>query len=506
MSAAAAQGLGGISYPVEPPSLTPGVRASATYSDNIDLRPSGREKGDLLFEVSPYITAESNAPRANYRLSYQMRNFFRVREGEFNLLRHSLNGRGSFALVGDRLWVDAAAFMGNVAQSVNGPISADPGASFDNSARVSRFSVSPWYRDRLGNFADYTLRYSLAHNGGNSSYALARIEQGASATVDSIDTGSPWNWRYEGNYQLRDYGKDFTGNDFSRGRRTSTGTLFYRLNPNIRVFGMVVYEQIDGLRNSDGDDFGYGPGLGFDWRPSIRTSVSASLSRRYYGTVGEARASYSRGNATMGVNFSRSVITNARDSLLFFDPMALTTGDLGVGAANPVLSDLSSRGILLPPGLALSQSLVTDSPMLDRRATAFFGLHGARNSLTFSGFLSNRTSSVTVDPTTVAGIRASTTQGGVFFGELHERGVIASYQRRLDVRSAIDVSLDRRTVTSPTAGFATRFITLRAGYSTQLTSDTTAFTGIRRTQQRGNNGSSSYDENAIYAGVDVRFR
>ncbi|MFP5405547.1 MAG: hypothetical protein ACLGHY_04140, partial [Gammaproteobacteria bacterium] len=200
---------------------------------------------------------------------------------------------------------------------------------------------------------------------------------------------------------------------------------------------------------------------------------------------------------------------SADASLLLFDPMALTTGaSLGTsGAVNPLITDLASRGILLPPGLALSQNLVTDAAVLDRRLTAFYGLSGARNSLTFSGFLTNRTSTVeAASTTTISGFRGSINEGGVFSGDLDQRGVIASYQHRFDARSAIDVTVDHRRVSSPTVGFASRLLIMRAGYSTQLTGDTTAFAGVRHSRQRGEHGSASYDENAIYAGVDVRFR
>ncbi|MCC7059442.1 MAG: hypothetical protein IT508_04340, partial [Burkholderiaceae bacterium] len=66
LGTASAQGTG-IAYPIQPPVLLPGVRASAAYSDNVLLSDSNK-KGDMIIEVSPYIPAQSNAPRANYSL------------------------------------------------------------------------------------------------------------------------------------------------------------------------------------------------------------------------------------------------------------------------------------------------------------------------------------------------------------------------------------------------------------------------------------------------------
>ncbi len=500
MAGASAQGLG-LGYPIDPPRVLPGVRASATYSDNVGHRPDGRENGDMIMEVSPYITARSDAPRASYNLFYQLRNFWRVGDNEFTLARHALNGAGSFALVDDRLWVDVSGFMGTINASPAGTISTDPGSSFSNTTNIRHFTVSPWYRDNLGRLATYQLRYHLAHTGGNSGFATAKLSHRVSADVDGIPGSSPWNWRWYGNMQRREFDRGI-----NRDRRASGAALYYTIDPQLRIFGTIDYEQIDGLVNEDGDDFGYGPGAGFDWTPFLRTTLSGSISKRYYGTVGHLNASHSMHNATMGLRYSRSVLTSADASLLLFDPRSIAAGGFGFTGVDPVLNNLISSGIVLPEGTLFTQSSFTDAAVLDRRMTLFWGLRGARNSLTLSGWVSNRESTTELGATaTVTGIRGTSTVGGVFTGELRERGVAASFQHRLDGRSAVDVSLDRRRHDSPTAGFETELTTLRAGYRTWLTADTAAFAGVRRTEQDGRGTGASYDENAIYAGVDVRF-
>lgn len=496
---AGAQGSG-VAVPIERPVLFPGVRASATYSDNVLHTRTGKT-GDVILEVSPYIRAQSSAPRASYDVLYQIRNFVRVNEGETNFFRHALNGNGSFALYEDKFWVDLFGYAGTINASANGPIAFDPGASFVNTANIRIFSVSPWYRDRLGNFATYQLRYTATNTSGNTGLTVARLNQSGSAIVDGIDDGSsPWNWRWHGEFQQTQF-----ANDFTRNRRGSGITVYYRLNPELRVFGTYDYDQIDGLRNRDGDDFGYGPGAGFDWRPNSRTTLSASASHRYYGTVSNAQATYTLRRSTMGLTWSRSVLTSADASLLFFDPASITSG--GLGNINPVMANLIAAGIVLPAGTALTQGLVTDAAVFDRRLTAFYGLQGNTQSLTFSAYYSNRESATTFASTmAITGIRGGITTAGVFTGELRQRGVAINYQHRLDARSRIDVLLNRATVDSTASQADTRLVTLQGGYTTELTRDTTAFGGIRRTQQSSGGGGARYDENAIFGGVDVRFR
>lgn len=501
-SGAAAQGLFGSGYPLEKPDIRAGVRASATWSDNVRHRSRGGDS-DIVLEVSPYIVAESSSSRADYRLFYQVRNFVRLRDSDTNFLRHALNARGSFTLVDDRFGVDLTGFMGTIGASPTGAISTDPGSSFTNTANVRHFSISPWYRDTLGRLATYQLRYSLAHTGGNSSFATAKYSHRASAQVDGVPRqGSRWNWRWLGEIQRREF-----RNDLTRDRQHSSGMLFYTVNPSLRVYGMIDYEQIDGLRNEDGDEEGYGPGAGFDWTPFRRTSLSGSVSKRYYGTVGNLGVSHTMRRATMGLRYSRSVLTSADASLLMFDPASITSGGLGFGPSmNPVISSLLSAGIVLPPGAILTQGMFTDAAVLDRRLTAFWGLRGTRNALTITGFFSNRESTTELQSSTqFTGIRGSPTFGGIFVGEIRERGLVTAYSHRLDGRSAVDVVLDRRRIESPTAFFETEYTTFRVGYRTWITSDMAGFAGVRRTVQTGKGRSASYDENTIYAGVDMRF-
>lgn len=496
----AAQGTG-ISIPIEPPILQLGVRTSATYSDNILLAPSGQEESDWLIEASPRVTARSNSPRANYYLFYEMRNFLRVDSGDSEVARHALNATGSFALVEDRLWLDLAGYMGTATDSVTGPIAVDPSSSLVNTAKIRRFSVSPWYRDRIGNAASYELRYAVAHTGGDAGFALAEIDHTASASIDGIARGaSPWNWRVFGEAQRREFESDVT-----RDRELAGARIFYRLNPELRVFASAEYERIENVRNADGEDSGYGPGLGFDWAPNQRTRLEASATRRYYGTIADARASYTTLRTTMGFTYSRGIITSSDSSLLFFEPTALTTGPSGSPGANSVIDGLVAGGLVPSVATSLTRGLITDAAMRDRRFMLFWGLRGVRNSLTLSGWESKRRPST--DLSALAAILAPGGGTGTLFSEeFTEHGLGLTFQHRLDARATIDVVLDQRQTKSADQNFKTRLTTFWIAYMTQLTSRTSAFAGVRAVRQSGEGGPIDYDENAAVLGLDFRFR
>lgn len=487
----------------ERPSFLPGVRVSTTYSSNPLLQTGDRPDAGFIHEVSPYLQASSNSPRANYSLNYQLRNLWLAGADapDTHKLRHALNARGSFALLGsDRFWVDLTGYMGTVNNSLTGPLAPDPGSSFVNVSSARHFSISPWFRDRIGSSAEYQLRYLAAHTGGNTGFALAKLDQRVSGAINSLASASPWNWGFNSMFQRRDF-----SNNVTRDRVDATATLGYRLNPALRVYGLIVYEHIEALRNDKGKDSGVGPGVGFEWRPSQRLTVSGSVSDPYYGMAGEGRIAYTAQNSTFGLHYSRGVYTSSDASLLAFDPNQLTSGQLGAVGINPALASLLGRGIVFPPGVNLTQSLITDAAMLDRRLTLFYGLTGNRNSLTLQAFMANRTS--TTELSSALGIgELNGSNVTNFTGELHERGFLLTYQHRLDSRNSIDLTYNHRRLSSPTAGFSNRYATLRASVGTQLNADTLLFAGIRRTESEVSLSAARYNENAVYGGIDLRFR
>lgn len=486
---------------IDPPVLLPGVRATATLTDNV-RRASAGEDADLFFEVSPYLIASSQRPGATYNVSYQLRNFFRVGDADFNLFRHNLVANGSFALISDNLWLDASGYMGSVATSIGGALSTDQTATFGgNTSRFRSFTVSPWYRDTLGRWASYNLRYSYNHRGGSTGLTLASSTQSVSGSIAGIDVGRDWNWQAFGNFQ-----RQFYDSGFERDRRSSGANLSYRFSHTLMLRAGVVYDQIDGVRNEEGDDFGYGPLLGFDWNPNSRLSVSADVADRYYGTSGSARVAWSTARSTTGLQYTRGVITNADSALLAIDPLALTANPLGV--PNSVLGSLLASGVVLPTGLPITSALITDSAQLQSRLTAFWGLRGASRSLTLSAWWSKRENGYTLNlpSTSLGGIRGTTTTATSFLQEIRERGLALTAQQKLDGRSTAEASIDRRIVEIPTLGTETTLTTLRAGVSTVLDSKTTAFAGIRHAQQSASGAGTRYDENAVYGGIDMKFK
>ncbi|NLD69902.1 MAG: TIGR03016 family PEP-CTERM system-associated outer membrane protein, partial [Limnobacter sp.] len=412
---------------IEPPQFIFGVRGMATLSDNLRHQRDGRSA--LLLEASPYVIARSTAPRASYNLAYQMRNFMRIGDdSDLTLLRHNMNGRGSFAIAGDNLWLDVSAFMGSINSSPDGALSIDPSSSFDNRSNYRRYAVAPWYQDRLGSWATYRMRYELSRSESSSDATLADWTHHASAAIDGIDRGGKWNWGWHGFYQSRDFG------DVTLDRRFSAGTLHYRYSHRLRLSASIEYEQIDNVFNDEGDDHGWGPALAVQWNPNSRISISGHVADRYYGTVGSGQISWSTRRTTLGLSASKSVMTSSDSALLALDPLALARGP--GGTPNNLISDLIAGGLLPPDGIPIGRAWVTDNAVFDRRVTAFWALRGASRTLTLSAWASTRETAATFSAPATGGIRGSGTgESFSFDGELRERGIGLSFSQSLDART-----------------------------------------------------------------------
>jgi uncharacterized protein (PEP-CTERM system associated) len=483
---------GGTPRSVRAPIFEFGVRSTLGYSDNLELRPPGQEVSETVLAISPYIEARSDAPLAQYSVYYQMSNFARFNDNGTDWdTRHGLNANGSFALYEDNLWLDASAFSGQVATSIEGAMSINQSTSFANVSDYTWYSISPWYQDRLGSWATYNLRYSYAKSGNDDALLLANSDQTASASFTGVDVGRAWNWTWFGTFERDDF-----GNDVTRDRRNSEARIYYRFNDRFRVFGGAHYEQIDFVFNEDGEDRGWGGAAGFDWNPNSRLSLSGYASNRYYGTVGNASASWNMPRSALGVAYSRALNTSSTPSSLSLDPFALTSNPAGTPSS--VTGILGDTGVVPPGGIPLNAAYVTDAAVVEDSVTAFWGLRGPSRSLTLSAWLRD---SETANQ--LLGSGGATTR---FTGKVRERGSQLLFSQSLAANSRGEIALDYRVNDSPTLDFENRLTTLRALLYNDIGPRTTVFAGIRIARQRATGGGTEYDENAIFGGLDYRIR
>ena len=486
-------------------SFLPGVRSSFSYSTNSNLEDNTNRSrgGDFILEVTPYITAQSEAARLRYKLDYAISNLYRVRTGDSILGRQRLNGNVTASVAGDWLWVDAGGQIANTYADLFGPLANDPNLAFVNSAQIRSFSISPYVRSRLGGFVDATLRYGLQYNDASrNAPEQSKVNNTFSANlVGAQSDGQNWNWSWGGEYQARKFG------NVNVGRKFSSGSIFWVPTPSVRLSGTAAFDQIDGLVARNGDRQGVGGGFGLDWTPLDRTSISIQALRRYYGNSGQASISHSSNFLVFSANYSKGITGSVDSSVFSIDPGSVFAA--GAITSNPIYLSLIAQNLRLGYGVPYAAGIIEDTYIQQQRVGASLGLIGIRNSLTFNAYASQIDSSLFVRavPSGGSGPRGGGVGiSGTYNGIIKIYTASLDYRYKFDARTSLTASLTGIQSDAPNTSLSSRSFTVSTGISTLLTPDTKAGAGIRRTDGRSSGlVATKFEDTAIFGSLDVRF-
>ncbi len=496
-------------------SLLPGVRSAFSYQTNASLEADGvrSNSNDFLLEVTPYIRAESKAPRLNYLLDYSLTNILRVRSGEKILGRQRLQSNLNASVAGDWLWLDLGGLIASVNNDPFGPLSADPGIAFTNVASIKTFSFSPYIRSRIGGFADSTWRYGF-QTSKLTSINLNQAPRTHSLSSDIKGTqidGGNWNWSWSGELQRRQYGNS------NIDRKFSNASVYVVPTPSLRLSGSAIYDEISGVTSRDGKTRGIGPGIGIDWNPLDRTQLSVKASKRYYGNTASLDLYHSTSLFVFGANYSKGINGSIDSSIFSIEPGAALNPSSAI-TNNPAYQSLIAQNLRLGYGIPYAAGLVEDSFVKEQKAQLTAGLVGIRNSITLGVSAIERASSIFVSAVPTGG---SSPRGGGFGVSGRYVGLLRLYTGTLDHSYKFDArslwlsSLSYTESETPASvGLGSRSLSASTGFNTQITPDTQAGAGLRYTkgkyknlpvQPDGSLTTKTFDNASIYGTVNVRF-
>jgi hypothetical protein len=140
--------------------FTPSIIGAATYSDNIGLDPVGEEEEDYIFQVNPAFEAKRQGPRLESTFNYLMQNVFYVKESDSNGTFHQFSGDATGEVLRETFFIDAATTFSQQIIDPEGRVSNSNINRTDNFSDTFTASVSPYWQQRVGNFALANLRYS----------------------------------------------------------------------------------------------------------------------------------------------------------------------------------------------------------------------------------------------------------------------------------------------------------------------------------------------------------
>ena len=469
--------------------VTPTLNTRLTWTDNVDT--SARDpKQDWIVEVSPGVSVSRASGRFRGYLNASLRNLVHARETEDNETYLAFRGKGEFEAIENAVFIAASGSISrNDTSSFGRRYSGDElSASKDNETRV--WSIAPRYEFRFGDAGAGRLGYeSRWLQGGNNTLGDRQQHRW---TLGLSDPGA---------LRLFGWGVDYVRTDtrYEEGlgrdvmQETGRATLFVNLDPQFRVRLIGGYESND-YEVVDGEE-GAIWGLGFDWYPTERTTVSATGEDRIFGTGYDVQIRHRMARSVWNLSVSRD-ITSSLDELaggFVLDPVF----QLFYQLTDPALPEAERISIAQAAyERAGGVGIRTNAYYLQRSARAGVTFTGARNTLSFSLRQTERE-------------RLNTFSGFLLtddfteFDYIKTRSASVSLSHKLSGLATLNGALTRSK--SEGQGSSRREVDrsiFTVGVTRKLGSDTTG--GLNYRYQKAE-GTDDYTENAVTATLGMRF-
>lgn len=483
--AACGQVAGGRSF-----GITPNASIDITATDNGQLTSQG--ENDLITRATVGVSAFAARSRVQGVFDYSLSAVGHSSGPDRKELQHRLSTNGRAELIDDRLFIDMSGSVSQQAISAFGAQSTDPALGNANRTQVSTFTVSPTLRGALAGAVGYEARLTGTYSDSGTNSASDANQAAAVLRLSSLSRGSRLSWSADLTRQEVDY---------SLGRRSRQDrlrvVLGYAFNQDLVVSltGGRETNNFATLEKASHNDIG----VMLNWRPSPRTSLTASYERLFFGSSHSVQFSYRTPRTawmlldTRGVSTStgQSGVTIGTTYDLFFALLAQEQPD-------PVLRDLLVRQRLreanLNPNDPITLGFVPASTSLQRTQALSAVLFGVRSTLSLR--LSRSQSSV-LDVTT----RANSDLG--LSERVEQTALTVDVAHRLTPVSSIALAAGWQRTRGQLDTQRSTLGSLTFAYTTRLGQRADLAAGVRHA--RFDSPTSPYDENAVWANVRLRF-
>jgi uncharacterized protein (PEP-CTERM system associated) len=292
--------------------VVPTLRLREAYSDNIMLAPAAQAQGEFSTEVAPGLSVTATGPRLVLSFDYSLQRVAYSHQPDRN--SQELAGSLHAEAVPDWLYLDAHDSISQQNISAFGQQRIDKSQISANNETVHTTSISPYLQHLIRGFAMLQLRHNYDHVG--SARLLDVRSNDSSLRLTRDNGGQGWTWQLYADHKTIDDASlaPVTMDDASL-------TLNFPLNSRMAVFATGGYE------NNDYHSLGTQPhgrywNSGVSWTPSPRTSVTASIGRRYFGRTQALDASYRMRNMFWTLSYNVD-ITTSHDQFLNLPPTGL---------------------------------------------------------------------------------------------------------------------------------------------------------------------------------------
>lgn len=306
---APARGVGDGAKPRGEWQFEAGVNARETYTDNVAL--TSNKQSDFVTDVSPYFAAKKDGARLKVDARYSLQNLYYLNDANRNAINHQLAAHANAELLENHFYIDAHASAQQQATSVLGATGVDNTNATGNQTSVYNLTISPYWRHRLGSYANLLARYSHAEDANTGS----TVSDSSSDTVNiGVESGSRFGqFLWGANYA------DQKNNNKTRsdtGFTTASAHVGYAFTRHFRGNLTAGYE--DNQYQSVGGTTTKGGfwDASFTWSPTRVTHFELGYGDHYYGGSWFGKFEGGSGHLKWNLDYSESVTTSAQQNSL----------------------------------------------------------------------------------------------------------------------------------------------------------------------------------------------
>ena len=269
----------------------PRMVTSLIFTDNVALAPKGApdKESDVIIRLTPGFYSKISSRRFNSEIDYQLNNIIYVKNSERNRSLHNLDARNTLELYENHFFVDGNVRMQQQNENILGRQGDDINIT-GNLRNIRLYSVSPYLRERFGNFATTELRFARVLTDSDASRTFFNSQ--ASTYNASLISGPDFRtleWGLNYSKQVIDFDlrtdtvrleTEIANVKYNFTRRFAlTGTGGYENN----TFGVAGSGIANTFSAAGSRPKGIRWSAGFVWLPTPRTSLEGSVGQRFFG-------------------------------------------------------------------------------------------------------------------------------------------------------------------------------------------------------------------------------
>ena len=472
--------------------------AQETVTNNVNLAPNDSRRSDWITEMTPSLRISEKGARTSLSAFLSVPVVLYARTGgENNTAYPSADVLGDIKLVDDWLHLEGQV---TVTQQYFNPFGSQP-LGFDNATqnrvRSDTYRISPYIHDVTPGRINYELRNNNVWSSVSGAPVNTNDFHYTEFTGNASKTDTTIGWQAA--FDVNDIA--FRNAYTFRTRAVRLGPL-YNIDPQLRLTATIGYEaDYFQLENFRGAIYG----AGFEWRPTLRTSVVGSWEHRFFGPAYQFSFDHRMALSVWKLSVSRNITTTPQqlaslpaggDLSALLNGLFLSTIPDPVQRQQTIDQFIRDRG--LTSTLSSGLNLYSQQILLQESQTASVGLLGKRNTLLLTIY-NIRSEPIAESTSPLAALLATSENNRQTGGSL-------LWSHKLTASVRFDATIERfRTVANAPLEGRTNQTALRLVVSTPLSAKTTMFAGARY-QTLSSDVSSDYNEAAAFIGVTHTFR